>query len=56
MRNPFFITLVALMLMLIVSLAMVGLYSRRVIAARNGTSDNDTFRTSCGISACLARF
>ena len=47
MRNPFFITLLALIIMLIVSLAIGSIFIPPAELWRlvNGTSDNDTFRT-----------
>ena len=47
MRNPFFITLLALIIMLIVSLAIGSVFIPPAELWRlvNGTSDNDTFRT-----------
>ena len=47
MRNPFFITLLALMVMLIVSLAIGSVFIPPVElwSLVNGTSDNETFRT-----------
>ena len=47
MRNPFFITLLALIVMLIVSLAIGSVFIPPAELWRlvNGTSDSDTFRT-----------
>ena len=47
MRNPFFLTLLALIIMLIVSLAIGSVFIPPTELWRlvNGTSDNDIFRT-----------